>query len=115
MTPRELRLTSVGPEGSMTCGLYVGVGAVRGVFWLVVAPQPTVAMALNKITLRITDMAESSTLDQSNVGAGMRYGWGVTVRARALSRRRTSSSDVWSNFKYHCPTAVNGSGIRAHT
>jgi hypothetical protein len=53
-------LTSAGPEGTVACG--VDWGVVRGVVWLVVAPQPSVAMALNRIVLRIKDIAESSTV-----------------------------------------------------
>ena len=42
----------------MVCGAEDGV--VRGAVWLVVAPQPIVAIALNKITFRINGIAESS-------------------------------------------------------
>jgi hypothetical protein len=42
--------------GAVTCG----GGAVLGVVWLVVAPQPMAAMALNRIAFLINVIAESS-------------------------------------------------------
>src|SRR5687768_799997 len=101
MTPRLLEFTSSGPVGSLICGVEDGV--VRGVVWLVVAPQPMAAKALNRIMFRIKDMAESSAIDRSNAGAVEGYGWGVVGRWCAWSSWRTSSSEVWSKFRYHSP------------
>src|SRR5687767_12811740 len=81
MTPRLLEFTSSGPVGSLICGVEDGV--VRGVVWLVVAPQPMAAKALNRIMFRIKDMAESSAIDRSNAGAVRRLWMG---RGRTMVR-----------------------------